>query len=170
MEICRKKYEQRVWVQPAEDARQSARETPPSTSAAASVHAVSAVPLETSLLDDLLKDFVPQEVASTQHRVVVHNPCFSTIPHRDAARPVDRELVVETSLLDELFKGLDAGTNHAQGDCSTAASDDERSVLGSEALVLAVAPRVAAGASTVVGVSADQEQIDARFWESFGDW
>jgi len=223
MDICRNKYEKRVWAQPAYDARQfakeppssraavpaqavraaasetlllddlfqdvvphevtsvqarevarSTRKQPPSTRAVPLVQDFSSVPLETSLLDDLFKDFVPQEETSVQHQDVSQGQCFSTIPCRHTTSPVGRELVVESSLFDELFKDLDTvAKGHANGDSSTAASDDEVSeskVFGKESVVHAVASLPVAGAPTVAFVASYQEQVDSCIWESFGDW
>lgn len=172
LEICRRKYEQRVWVQPAEDARLPERGIRPSTRVAASVRAVVAAPSETSLLDDLFSGFVPEEVASAR-RQILQSPCFSTTPQRHAARPLGRELAAKSSLFDELFAGFDAGTEgHGQGNSITT-SLAEKSIkgrmLGSEAIVSAEAPLIVAEAPAATGVPAHQVQANARSLESFGD-
>merc|ERR1712217_554991 len=170
MEICRRKYEQRVWARPVEKSCQLQTETFSASFPVAPAQRVAVLPSETSLLDDLFKDFAPEVTPPAKHSASEQNQCFRMGTPCEAAKPRGHQ-TVEASLFDELFKNFDAEIDrHSLGDTSTAPSDDEPSQSRNcweGALASAVVLPVSQAPSAAIP-SAYQSQLDARIWDGFG--
>lgn len=164
MEICRKKYDQRVWAQPAATSK--------SQGASAVEPAQTKRLAERSLLDDLFQDFdtpIETGVLQVRHQQAPQGPVPVGISHEFPCRRDAPACPQDFSLLDQLFK--DDGTaskDHTSGMSTSAASEDEVDDVEkcvfespraqtSEGFSFAAAPRV-------------QQQSEADIWAGFGSW
>jgi len=170
LEICRKKYEQCVWARPADtsqpqiSALKHAREHP-----VEAVRAHRCGPsvkfADTNLLDDLFRDFSAQHEEETlevhrppQQKAAIVDVVTSNVP----ARPG------ELSLLDELFKNVDAS------------SKQDSSVLGRSAALRErveerqVSPTCVLESfsdfSSEVAMMSRHPHVAADVWAGFGSW
>jgi len=173
MEICRQKYEQRLWAQHAGAVStcSGSRSAAPAPSVPTQLTSASTAALadsRTSLIDNLFRDFddVPPKqkvVASARaHRLVDSAPCIVGEVDWPAARPARAGYRGESTWFDELFEGSRlARKDNASNDASTTASEDEdvsdRNIPVDPSLV----PSTALGADFAVA---------SRVWAGLRDW